>query len=125
MTPSSSSLLRFVVDDFDIPICFFCSCICSTFLRLLSVQREAHCYPARMVAPEGSLWATCSTRARSRGSLARPYMLLLMSLSRFTCPSRGPWPPSAARVLQAPQPCLVGSLWQTTSTRARGSVQQK
>src|SRR6266700_2472047 len=85
MTPSSSSLLRFVVDDFDIPICFFCSCICSTFLRLLSVQREAHCYPARMVAPEGSLWATCSTRARSRGSLARPYMLLLMSLSRFTC----------------------------------------
>src|SRR6266542_3783270 len=49
-----------------------------------------------------------STRARSRGSLARPYMLRLMSLSRFTCPSRGPWPPSAARVLQPPLPCLVG-----------------
>src|SRR6266516_4615951 len=116
----SSSLLRFVVDSTS-HVCFSLhtparpSCTCSPrghttiqpgWLReqALSRPHEAHALA-------------------SRGSLARPYMLLLMSLSRFTCPSRGPWPPSAASVLQAPQPCLVGSLWQTTSTRARGSVQ--
>src|SRR5260370_37020759 len=31
-----------------------------------------------------------STRCRKRCSLALPYMLLFMSFSRFTCPSRGP-----------------------------------
>src|SRR3989442_2048252 len=31
-----------------------------------------------------------STRCRKRRSFARPYILLLMSFSRFTWPSRGP-----------------------------------
>src|SRR5260370_14362606 len=31
-----------------------------------------------------------STRCRKRRSLALPYMLLFMSFSRLTCPSRGP-----------------------------------
>src|ERR1700693_3666662 len=89
MTSSSSCLLWVVVDDFDVPHLLV---LFPLLLKLLAPAPcvTAHHYPARMAAREGSFSATCSTRARSRGSLARPYMLRLMSLSRFTWPSRGP-----------------------------------
>lgn len=36
-------------------------------------------------------YAAHSTRMRSKSNFARPYMLRLMNLSRFTAPSTGPW----------------------------------
>src|SRR5438876_12407855 len=84
MTSSSSSLIRFVVDGFDVLNRLV------LFPHLLSARCQGHHYPASRAAREGSFSATCSTRARSRGSLARPYMLLFRSFSRFTCPSTGP-----------------------------------
>src|SRR6266516_7235675 len=58
-----------------------------------------------------------STRCRKRRSLALPYMLLLMSFSRFTWPSRGPLL-HGRLILQGQPLCLVGSFWQTTGTQA-------
>src|SRR5258708_32870316 len=84
MTSSAPALLRFVVDGFDVPH------LLVLFPHLLSAPRQAHHYPASRAARAGAFSATCSTRARSRGSLARPYMLRLINLSRFTCPSTGP-----------------------------------
>src|SRR6266536_2163061 len=108
----TSSLLRVVVDDFDVPHLLY--------LLALPLRAGTSLSSQESCTRRLFLCQHASTRARSRGSLARPYMLLLISLSRFTCPSRGPWPPSAARVLQAPPPCRGSDpsgkrleLWQT------------
>src|SRR6266487_124019 len=93
----TSSLLRVVVDDFDVPHLLY--------LLALPLRAGTSLSSQESCTRRLFLCQHASTRARSRGSLARPYMLLLISLSRFTCPSRGPWPPSAARVLQAPPLC--------------------
>src|SRR6266487_6128091 len=79
----TSSLLRVVVDDFDVPHLLY--------LLALPLRAGTSLSSQESCTRRLFLCQHASTRARSRGSLARPYMLLLISLSRFTCPSRGPW----------------------------------
>src|SRR2546428_466339 len=55
-----------------------------------------------------------STRCRKRRSLALPYMLLFMSFSRFTCPSRGPLLHGRVNPARTAALSRFGDLWQTT-----------
>src|SRR5215470_1475881 len=64
MTSSSSSLLRFVVDGFDVLNRLV------LFPHLLSARCQGHHYPASRAAREGSFLAACSTRAREPWELS-------------------------------------------------------
>src|SRR6266487_2487395 len=105
-------------------ICRFCSHPCVTFLHLLceragtSLSSQESCTSRLFL---GHREHTGSQQRKLGTTIHAPLNDAAVGSHAL---QEGPGS-KAARVLQAPQPCLVGSLWQTTSTRARCSVQQK